>query len=159
MPTANVPGNVPVCRRPSASAAAIISNGIVSNIIALNSLSELPGAVEAETANLGDVYDADAHTFTPAPLTAEQIITTLTASVQAHLDSAAKARGYDGILSAASYAGDSHPPFNIEGVAFRDWRGAVWAACYGIMTDVQAGNRSIPAAKELIAALPTLALP
>jgi hypothetical protein len=136
--------------------AAVILNGIVSNIIVLNSLSEMPGAVEAETANLGDVYDADAHTFTPPPLTAEQIIATLTASVQTHLDSAARAKGYDGILSAASYAGDAN--FGAEGTIFRDWRGAVWATCYAIMADVEAGNRPTPDATTLISELPILNL-
>lgn len=64
-----------------------------------------------------------------------------------------------GILSAASYAGDSHPPFNLEGVAYRDWRGAVWSACYAIMGEVQAGVRQVPDAATLIAELPTLVLP
>lgn len=89
----------------------------------------------------------------------EQISAALTKAVQAHLDAAAKARGYDGILSAASYAGDPHPPFSTEGVAYRDWRGAVWSTCYAIMADVQAGSRPVPTAAELIADLPALTFP
>lgn len=96
-------------------------------------------------------------TINPTP--AEQAIASLTAAVQSHLDAAARARGYDGILSAASYAGDAHPPFNMEGVAFRDWRGAAWATCYTIMADVQGGLRPVPDAATLIAELPALVLP
>ena len=60
--------------------------------------------------------------------------------------------------TAASYAGNSHPQFNIEGVAFRDWRGTVWEVCYAIMADVEAGNRSTPDISTLISELPILNL-
>jgi hypothetical protein len=140
------------------------ADGTIDLQVVFSDLGEVPF-----TASSSDDYDiwtkSLAGDYGPitayvAPIqTPEQIIASLTSTVQAHLDSAAKASGYDGILSAASYAGDSHPPFNIEGVAFRDWRGAVWAACYGIMADVQNGSRSIPDASILIAELPALVLP
>lgn len=107
----------------------------------------LPDSVEVTGVTLNDFYASP-----------EQIIASLTAAVQSHLDAAARAKGYDGILSAASYAGDSHPPFNSEGVAFRDWRGAVWATCYSIMADVQGGLRPVPDAATLISELPVLVL-
>jgi hypothetical protein len=46
--------------------------------------------------------------------------------------------------------------FNGEGVAFRDWRGAVLATCYVIMADVQGGLRPLPDAATLISELPAL---
>ncbi len=90
--------------------------------------------------------------------TAEQITTTLEVAVQRHLDAAAKAAGYDNILSACSYAGAPNP-FQAEGQAFVTWRGDVWAHCYQVLTDVQVGNRTVPTEAELIAELPALVLP
>ncbi len=75
-------------------------------------------------------------------------------AVQNVLDSAAQARGYEGILSASTYATSKHPRFGPEGIAFRDWRDACWDYCYQALTDVQAGKRQIPEVKELLAELP-----
>ncbi len=75
-------------------------------------------------------------------------------AVQDRLDQAARTRGYDGILSAATYATSKNPRFGPEGIAFRDWRDAVWTYCYQALADVQAGKRAMPTAKDLIAELP-----
>ena len=93
----------------------------------------------------------------PVP-TPEEIQKAMTDAVQKHLDAAAQARGYDGILSAASYAGDTHPPFDVEGIAYKNWRSAVWLYCYQVLADVKAGTRAIPTPEALIAELPVLAL-
>lgn len=85
--------------------------------------------------------------------TAEQVTANLTASVQEWLDGEARRKGYDNIVSACSYAGAPNP-FQAESQAYTAWRGNVWAACYVIMGDVQAGRRGIPSATELIAELP-----
>ena len=76
------------------------------------------------------------------------------ASVQAWLDAGAQAYGYDGILSAASYATSTHPRFGPQGVAFRDWRDAVWGGCYAILNAVQSGKRAAPDIDALLAELP-----
>lgn len=89
----------------------------------------------------------------------DKIIANLTAAVQRHLDATARARNYDGILSACSYATDTNPPFMAEGQAAVNWRGAVWVTCYQIMGEVQAGTRSIPTEAELIALLPVMVWP
>ena len=71
-------------------------------------------------------------------------------AVQNMLDSAAKAKGYDSILSACSYA--AYPnPFQAEGQEFVAWRGAVWAKCYEILREVEAGTRPAPTVSELLA--------
>jgi|GEM_PF-1528013 len=80
-------------------------------------------------------------------------------AVQAHLDATAQTRGYDGILSLASYAASNNPPFAIEGRAGADWRDAVWLYCYGVLAAVQAGTRPVPSAEELVAELPALVWP
>lgn len=78
--------------------------------------------------------------------------------MQAHLDAAAQARGYDGIVSACSYAASANA-FQAEGIAYLNWRAAVWEHCYQVLANVQAGTRAAPAAAELIAELPAPVLP
>lgn len=96
----------------------------------------------------------------PPPPTAAEITADLTAAVQSHMDTAARAAGYDDIKSAVTYADEpAVPRFQAEGQAFRAWRSLCWNACYTIMADVQSGARSIPTATELIAELPALELP
>lgn len=95
----------------------------------------------------------------PAP-TAEQIRAALTDAVYAHMNAAAQARGYDDIKAAVTYAEEPAVPlFQAEGRALRAWRSLVWAHCYQVLADVQAGTRAIPTAAQLIAELPALDLP
>lgn len=94
---------------------------------------------------------------TPPPPTADQIAAARVAAVQAHMDAAAAARGYDDIKTAVTYADEpAVPRFQAEGQAFRAWRSIVWAHCYQVLDDVQAGRRAIPSAADLIAELPAL---
>lgn len=101
----------------------------------------------------------DLATAPPPPPTAEQTIASLTGDVQAHLDATARTRNYDGILSLCSYASSAHPTFGAEGLAGVAWRDAVWAACYAIMADVQAGTRAVPTTAALLAELPAMVWP
>ena len=94
----------------------------------------------------------------PAP-TAEQIRADRVAAVYAHMDAAAHALGYDDIRAAVTYADEpAVPKFQAEGRAFRAWRSLVWAHCYQVLDDVQAGLRPIPTAEGLIAELPELSI-
>ena len=88
-----------------------------------------------------------------------EIVAQLTRAVQVHLDATARQRGYDGILSCASYATSGNARFAAEGQACVMWRDAVWSACYAIMAEVQSGTRPVPAAPELIAELPAMVWP
>lgn len=95
----------------------------------------------------------------PAPSQA-QIIAALTAAVQLHLDTAAKQAGYDNLQSAVTYAEEpAVSKFQAEGQAFRAWRSLVWARCYELLAEVQAGEREPLTAAEVIAELPALSLP
>lgn len=94
-----------------------------------------------------------------SPPTPDQIIAALTLDVQKMLDSTARTRNYDGILSLCSYAASSHPTFGAEGQAGVAWRDAVWAACYAVMADVQSGVRAVPSSAELLAEMPGLTWP
>lgn len=95
----------------------------------------------------------------PPPPTLEQIIARMTAAVQAHLDDKARERNYDGILSLCTYATSLNAKFAAEGQAGVEWRDAVWAMCYEILADVQAGTRPAPTAEQLIAELPSFTWP
>ncbi len=96
----------------------------------------------------------------PPPPTPEQIAAALTAAVQAHLDAAARGRGYDDIRSACTYADEpAVARFQADGKAFRAWRSRVWDRCYAILAECQAGTRPAPTAEALIAELPTVTLP
>ena len=76
-------------------------------------------------------------------------------AVQAHLDQAAQALGYDDIKSAATYADeDAVLKFQQEGQSLRAWRSLVWEHCFTLLASVQAGKREIPSEAELIAGLP-----
>lgn len=93
------------------------------------------------------------------PPTVDEIVAQLTQVVQGHLDATARQRGYDGILSACTYATSGNARFAAEGKACVLWRDAVWATCYEIMAEVMGGTRAVPTAAELIADLPTMVWP
>lgn len=82
-----------------------------------------------------------------------------TDAIQLHLDTEAQTRGYDGILSACSYAAGNHPKYSAEGQACLEWREAVWDKGYEIMADVQAGTRPLPTEQEVLAELPVMVWP
>jgi len=96
------------------------------------------------------------------PTTAEiesQTLAALTNAVQQHLDSKARERNYDGILSACSYVSSTNIQFAAEAQACVEWRDACWAGCYEVMTAVKLGTREIPTSEELVEALPVLEWP
>lgn len=95
----------------------------------------------------------------PEPLTPEQIIAQYTEAVQQHLDTFARTRNYDGILSAATYATSSVPKFKAEGQYAVEARDNTWATAYQILAEVEAGTRPMPTLDEVIAALPALVWP
>ena len=94
----------------------------------------------------------------PAP-TADQVRASLSAAVQAHMDALAQSMGYDNIFTAVTYADEpAESKFQTEGLAMRAWRSQVWASCYALMAQVEAGTHAIPTAAELIAQLPAFTM-
>ena len=63
---------------------------------------------------------------------------------QARLDRWAQSRGYDGILSACTYATSQVPRFQAEGQRCVDLRDQTWARLYEILAEVEAGTRPVP---------------
>lgn len=87
--------------------------------------------------------------------TVDDLIAINTQAIQLHLDSFARSRGYDNIISACSYA--SQPVgahFQAEGAAFLAWRSAVWAKAYDVVTKVKSGAMTLPTVEESIASMP-----
>jgi len=95
----------------------------------------------------------------PVPPTPEQIISELVQAAQDLLDTVARSRNYDGILSLCSYATSKHIKFGPEGIAGVVWRDAVWAKGYDVMAEVQAGQRGIPTTLEFLALMPLMTWP
>lgn len=87
-----------------------------------------------------------------------KVIATFEVAVQTYMDDAAKLRGYDSLLSACTYVTSSSLKFSAEGIAFSNWRDAVWTKCFEIQAAVQAGARDIPSLHQLMAELPLLAI-
>lgn len=81
-------------------------------------------------------------------------------AVQNALDTKAKERGYDGILSLCTYAASSGiPVFLSEGQAGVVWRDTSWLTCYQMLESWQAGTIAQPSIAEVLAALPVMMWP
>lgn len=125
----------------------IIEGGVVANTIILNGLDEHPGAIDADLhgGGIGWAWDGNALTKPPAtPKTPEELQAGIVAQTQDRLDSFAKTRNYDGILSACTYATSSVPKFQAEGQYAVNARDQTWATLYTVMADVQAGQWAMP---------------
>ena len=76
-------------------------------------------------------------------------------AVQARLDTFARTRNYDSILSACTYATSANPKFSTEGSYCVSLRDATWVKLYQILADVELGNRPPPNnVEEVMAELP-----
>lgn len=100
--------------------------------------------------DVGYLLSGDSGKFEPPPVDQQKQYEN---AVQKHLNQTAQSRGYDDIVSACSYSGAPNP-FQTESQAFTEWRGNVWAYCYQLLSEVEAGTRTAPTLEELIAELP-----
>ncbi len=112
------------------------------------------------TPDMTPLSDADLYALRNPPKTPEQIEAEIIAGTQARLDAWARTRGYDGILSACTYATSPTPRFSTEGQAAVVARDATWAALYAIMDAVKVGSQPIPTGyADVESLLPILAWP
>jgi hypothetical protein len=74
--------------------------------------------------------------------------------IQRHLDTTAQGYGYTNIFTATTYATSASPRFGPEGIAFRDWRDAVWLYGYQVIDDVKNDLRPMPSDADLLIELP-----
>jgi len=111
----------------------------------------------------GKIISADENGYPilidPPPPTTEQIISGFVSAIQQHLDDFAKTRGYDGIMSACTYATSTVPKFQIEGQYCVQARDATWSMAYDLLDQVQAGEIDVPTMEEVMESLPVLAWP
>ena len=122
--------------------------------------AEEHGAYLFDRARRGDFGEVAAYVppEPPAPPTLEQLINTYTDAVQKHLDSGAREKKYDNIVSACSYAGYPNP-FRAEGESFGTWRAECWTYCYAELEKVQLGTRPLPTIPEILSELPERVIP
>lgn len=79
---------------------------------------------------------------------------------QARLDTFARTRGYDGILSACTYAASGVPKFANEGQYAVSARDTTWGTLYALMVSVRAGTAPMPTGfADVEPLLPVLAWP
>jgi hypothetical protein len=105
----------------------------------------------------GDKYEAGRFSRPAADLASR--IAAATAAIQRALDTEAKTRGYDGILSLASYATSTSARFKAEALAGIRWRDAAWVWAGTYLADVQAGKRKELSIPEILAAMPKMEWP
>lgn len=82
------------------------------------------------------------------------------AGVQLRLDQFASTRGYDNIVTAVSYATSKNAKYKIEGQYCCDLRDDTWQKVFDILTEVEAGTRTMPSTyDEIESELPVLQWP
>jgi len=74
--------------------------------------------------------------------------TSIVQATQSRLDTFARARNYDSILSACTYATSAVPQFAAEGQIAVDARDATWMSLYTLLAEIQAGTRDAPTSFE-----------
>lgn len=80
----------------------------------------------------------------------QALMAAISRRVQQRLDDFAASRGYGDertapIVSACSYASSTHARYGVEGRYCLDARERTWDSVYGILADVKAGKRPVPA--------------
>jgi hypothetical protein len=83
----------------------------------------------------------------------EQAKASMESAIQEHIDNEAKARGYDNIVSACSYAGYPNV-FQTEAISLGNFRSACWTKAYEVQASIDTGTISIPTIDELLAMMP-----
>jgi hypothetical protein len=95
-----------------------------------------------------------------ATAAAQAIINQITIATQSRLDTFARTRNYDGILSACTYATSTITKFQVEGQYCVNMRDATWMVLYSIMDAVEAGTRPMPSGyADIESDLPVLEWP
>ncbi|MDR1125863.1 MAG: hypothetical protein LBM64_07375 [Deltaproteobacteria bacterium] len=81
-------------------------------------------------------------------LTLQERIQVFMNKIQARLDNFARTRGYDSVLSAASYATSNNAIYQVEGQYVVDARDATWEWSNDYLNQVLAGQKEIPPWEE-----------
>ena len=137
----------------------LISNGIVTNTIEVDSLDVIPGLIEATGGGIGWTYEDGVLSPPVQPeKTPEEIYKELESAVDSHVDAVAKTKGYDSRITVTMRAGYENP-WQAEGIAFGQWMDSCYLYCQQAQADILAELRPIPTKTELIAELPEMVWP
>ncbi len=113
--------------------------------------------MEVEQAYDGNWYVAGYAPTQPVQEVKAEIQKRLTDGVQNWMDTKVQERNYDNVHTCVgTYLYSPIEKFRLEAEAVRDWVSYVWAKCYEILAQVEAGERDIPTLEEVIAELPVL---
>jgi hypothetical protein len=137
--------------------AAVIDNGIVVNIIEVQSLDFLPGLVDAAGAGIGDRWDGAAFSAPPLPPAAD-LIAMSEEAIDAMLDAKAIEWGYKDGDRLARYASSGNAQWKAEAQAFLAWADACWEKALDIKTQAEASGQ-IPSMGDVLAQMPTITRP
>lgn len=142
---------------------ALLSGNTVDNVILADAeFAASIGAIECPNdAGIGWTWDGESFSPpVPPQKTPEEVQAEIVAATQERLDAFARTRNYDDIKSACGYAGCSVVKFDTEGSYCRDARAETWAVLYGLLGEVEAGTRPMPAGfAEIEPLLPALVWP
>lgn len=79
----------------------------------------------------------------------EQYIQSVSDALQSVMDEEAKAKGYDSIHTAVTYADEpANATFQADGQSFRAWRSLVWAYAYATLGQYEADLLAYPILKQ-----------
>ena len=88
--------------------------------------------------------------------TDEEVKVAIINAVQAKLDKACKAKGYDNGFACASYASSTVETFKNEADAFITWRDACWVKCYELLSQYSQGVIQRPTVDDVLNLLPNM---
>lgn len=117
--------------------------------------------VDLTTEEIAEIERLQQETQAQAPaLEAERVKQEIVTSTQQRLDTFAKTRNYDGVLSLCTYASSPNAKFQAEGQYGVEARDATWSKLLDILAEVEAGTRPMPTGyAEIEPELPPLVWP
>lgn len=137
---------------------ALIRDGLVANVIvgSLEFAQSLgfDAAVETDIAGIGWAWDGSEFTAPmPEPVepTLDDLVTQTKSMISSWLDSVVQDKGYDSIVSCASYATSTDETFRGEAQSAIAWRDAVYRRGYEILADIPEG---VTTPEQVMALLP-----
>lgn len=90
----------------------------------------------------------------------QQLAQTIVETTQTRLDTFARTRNYDSILSACTYHNSPNPKFAAEAAYCSQKRSETWTILYEILAEIQAGTRPAPQSfSDIETELPVLEWP
>ena len=94
-----------------------------------------------------------------ASAAAAELMETVTAAIDAHVEETARSRNYNSAAALAGYVASTVEPWAAEAQAFVAWRDGVWQTAFAMLAEVQAGERAAPSPAEAVAEIPDITWP